>query len=200
MLGTPVTDEFSHQFMGLTTPTDIDGNANPFYDDVTNDDIPDGRVAVREGYIRSAYEEADGTLALGRSLMGGDEVTSFVTSDHGFAPQWWAVNVSLVLKNLGLQGAEQTGNCRRAAVAPTLAKECHAGGTSQIYLNVAGRDPATAGEPQVPAAQLRDRPQPDHRGVPEHGRPKHPRAAAGRAQGDEEGGATQRRRHRLAAP
>ena len=159
LLGTPVTDEFSHQFMGLITPKDIDGNANPFFDDVTNDNIPDGRVAAREGYIRSAYEEADGTLALGRSLMGGDDATTFVSSDHGFAPQWWAVNVSKVLVDLGLQEREQSGNCRKAANDPgttnpgdTLAKECHAGGTSQIYINLAGRDPAAGNTPQVPAA------------------------------------------------
>jgi len=53
-LGNPVTDEFSHQFMGLVTPTDMDGNPNPYYDDLTNDDVPDGRLDIREGYIRSA--------------------------------------------------------------------------------------------------------------------------------------------------
>jgi 2',3'-cyclic-nucleotide 2'-phosphodiesterase (5'-nucleotidase family)/predicted AlkP superfamily phosphohydrolase/phosphomutase len=160
LLGVPTTDEFSHQFMGLVTPTDIDGKANPYYDDVTNDDVPDGRVAVREGYIRSAYEEADSTLALGQQLTGGSDVTTFVSSDHGFAPQWWAVNVSKVLVDLGLQEREQSGNCRKAANDPgtttpgdTLAKECHAGGTAQIYLNVAGRDPSPGNTPQVPADQ-----------------------------------------------
>ena len=56
-------------------------------------------------------------------------------------------------------GAEQSGNCRKAANDPgttnpgdTLAKECYAGGTSQIYLNVAGRDPAAGNTPQIPAA------------------------------------------------
>jgi len=151
MLGSPVTDEFSHQFMGLFTPTDMDGNANPYYDDLTNDDIPDGRLAIREGYIRSAYEEADGTLALGRSLMG-DDATVFASSDHGFAPQWYAVNTSKALADLGY-GPEQLSNCR--AVAATLVKECHAGGTVQLYIDLAGRDPAgtaNANLPQVPAA------------------------------------------------
>jgi 2',3'-cyclic-nucleotide 2'-phosphodiesterase (5'-nucleotidase family)/predicted AlkP superfamily phosphohydrolase/phosphomutase len=160
LLGNPVTDEFSHQFLGLITPRDIDGNRNPFYDDVTNDDVPDGRVDEREGYIRAAYHEADETLALGRELMGENDTTSFVSSDHGFAPQWLAVNVSKVLVDLGLQEREQSGNCRKAANDPgttmpgdTLAKECHAGGTSQIYINLAGRDPATGNTPQVPADQ-----------------------------------------------
>ncbi len=160
LVGTPVTDEFQHQFMGLVTRKDIDGNPNPFYDDVTNDNVADGRVAVREGYIRASYEEADQTLALARSLMDR-KTNTFVSSDHGFAPQWLAVNVSKVLVDLGLQEREQSGNCRKAANDPgttppvagdTLAKECHAGGTSQIYINLAGRDPATGNTPQVPAA------------------------------------------------
>jgi 2',3'-cyclic-nucleotide 2'-phosphodiesterase (5'-nucleotidase family)/predicted AlkP superfamily phosphohydrolase/phosphomutase len=167
LVGSPVTDEFSHQFMGLVTPTDLDGNPNPYFDDLTNDDVPDGRVAVREGYIRSAYEEADGTLGLARSLLEGDEPV-FASSDHGFAPQWYAVNVSKALVDLGLQEREQRGNCRKAANDPappgsppgtsgppgdTLAKECHAGGTAQIYINLAGRDPATGNTPQVPSGQ-----------------------------------------------
>ena len=164
LLGSPLTDEFSHQFMGLVTPTDMDGETNPYFDDLTNDDIPDGRIAIREGYIRSAYEEADVTLALGRSLMGEEETTVFASSDHGFAPQWYAVNASKVLVDAGLQGAEQTGNCRKAASGATLAKACYAGGTVQIYINLAGRDPVgppasgvacpCINQPQVAAADF----------------------------------------------
>ena len=157
LLGNPTTDEFSHQFMGLVTPTDIDGDPNPYYDDLTNDDIPDGRVEIREGYLRAAYHEADQTLALGRQLMGTD-ATVFASSDHGFAPQWYAVNASKVLVGIGLQEREQSSNCRKAANDPgtsnpgdTYAKACFAGGTAQIYLNLAGRDPATGNTPQVPA-------------------------------------------------
>jgi len=160
MLGNPVTDEFSHQFMGLVTPTDMDDAPNPYFDNVDGTGPSDGRIAIREGYIRSAYAEADETLELGTELMG-DDATTFVSSDHGFAPQWYAVNVSKVLVDLGLQEREQSSNCRKAANDPgtsppvagdTLAKECHAGGTAQIYLNVAGRDPATGNTPQIPAA------------------------------------------------
>jgi 2',3'-cyclic-nucleotide 2'-phosphodiesterase (5'-nucleotidase family) len=158
MVGNPVTDEFSHQFMALFVPTDIDGNPNPYYDDVDNNDVPDGRVAVREGYIRAAYHEADATLALSRQLLKGDE-TIFATSDHGFAPQWFAVNASKALVDMGLQEREQSGNCRKAANDPgtttageTLVKECHAGGTVQFYINLEGRDPASGNTPQVLAA------------------------------------------------
>lgn len=135
LLGNPVTDEFQHQFLALVTPTDMDGSPNPYFDDVNGDGTKDERLATREGYIRAAYEEADGTLALARELMGQQDTTVFASSDHGFAPQWLAVNVSKVLVDLGLQAAEQPGNCRAAAT--DKAKECHAGGTSQIYINPA---------------------------------------------------------------
>jgi 2',3'-cyclic-nucleotide 2'-phosphodiesterase (5'-nucleotidase family) len=162
MLGNPVTDEFSHQFLGLTVPVDLDGDPNPYYDDLTNDNIPDGRVAAREGYIRAAYHEADQTLDRALDNMGGlDETTVFATSDHGFAPQWFAVNVSKALVEMGLQEREQSSNCRKAANDPapappntpgdTLVKVCYAGGTAQFYVNLAGRDPATGNTPQVAA-------------------------------------------------
>jgi len=146
LVGYPGTDEFSHQFMGLVTPTDIDGNPNPYYDDLTNDNILDGRIAAREGYIRSAYETADATLALGKSLVDGTE-TVVATSDHGFAPQWLAINAGTVLAAAGLQGTEQTSNCRVGG-AVTKAKACWAGGTAEIYISVVGRDPGGT----VPAA------------------------------------------------
>jgi 2',3'-cyclic-nucleotide 2'-phosphodiesterase (5'-nucleotidase family)/predicted AlkP superfamily phosphohydrolase/phosphomutase len=139
LLGNPVTDEFSHQFMGLYTPTDMDGDPNPYFDDLTNDNIPDGRTAVREGYVKSAYTEADETLELGRELMG-DDANVFASSDHGFAPQWYAVNAGKILADAGITGAENISNCR-APAAPVRAKACWAGGTAQIHINLAGRDP-----------------------------------------------------------
>jgi 2',3'-cyclic-nucleotide 2'-phosphodiesterase (5'-nucleotidase family)/predicted AlkP superfamily phosphohydrolase/phosphomutase len=146
-LGTPTTDEFSHQFMALHTRRDIDGDPNPYFDDVENDDIPDGRVAIREGYVKAAYHEADETLALGRELMGENDTTVFASSDHGFAPQWYAVNAGKVMADAGITGAENLSNCRSPA-APVRAKACWAGGTAQIYINLAGRDPGGI----VPAA------------------------------------------------
>ena len=150
MLGNPVTDEFQHQFLALTVPTDMDGDPNPYFDDVTNDNVPDGRLAIREGYIRDAYAEADETLGLGRELMGS-QTTVFASSDHGFAPQWFAVNGGKILSDAGLASAEVFSNCR--AILPianvpasatnfTKAKICWAGGTAQVHINLAGRDPA----------------------------------------------------------
>jgi 2',3'-cyclic-nucleotide 2'-phosphodiesterase (5'-nucleotidase family)/predicted AlkP superfamily phosphohydrolase/phosphomutase len=142
-VGNPVTDEFSHQFLALITPTDIDGDPNPYFDDVTNDDVPDGRIDEREGYIRAAYEEADDTLGLARQLVGED-AAALAMSDHGFAPQWMAVNARRVLWNtqitvgatthrLHASGETATSNC--GAAATDLAKACWAGGTIQIYVN-----------------------------------------------------------------
>ncbi len=133
LVGYPVTDEFSHQFMALVTPTAPDGGPNPVYDDTDYNGIPDGRVTQREAYIRSAYHEADVKLALTRQLMGGSP-TTFAGSDHGFGPQWYAVNAAKVLSDAGLQSPEQPTNCRAAATT-NLAKACWAGGTAQIYIN-----------------------------------------------------------------
>jgi 2',3'-cyclic-nucleotide 2'-phosphodiesterase (5'-nucleotidase family)/predicted AlkP superfamily phosphohydrolase/phosphomutase len=148
MLGNPVTDEFAHQFLGLLVEQDIDGDPNPYFDDLTDDDIPDGRLDEREGYIRAAYHEADATLGLGLDLMGGlDETTVFASSDHGFAPQWFAINAGKIIADAGLSSAENTSNCRailptsRTSTAFTLAKVCWAGATAQVYINLAGRDP-----------------------------------------------------------
>jgi len=134
-VGYPVTDEFSHQFMALVTPTDIDGNPNPYFDDLEGNGTPDGLLATREGYIRSAYHEADAKLALARSYLS--DATVFASSDHGFAPQWYAVNAGKVLADAGIQTPEQGSNCRAATGASpvNLAKACWAGGTAQIYVN-----------------------------------------------------------------
>ncbi len=138
MVGFPVTDEFSHQFMGLVTPTDMEGDPNPYYDDLEGNGTPDGRIAIREGFIQSAYAGADEKLGRARSFM--PSATVFASSDHGFAPQWYAVNAGKILNDAGLQSPEQPTNCRAAATT-NLAKACFAGGTAQIYVNLAGRDP-----------------------------------------------------------
>ncbi len=78
----------------------------------------------------------------------GKPVTTFVASDHGFAPQFLAIDASKVLVDLGLLSKPQTSNCR-PATGETIgkAKACWAGGTVQIYLNLAGRDPVGGGLP-----------------------------------------------------
>jgi 2',3'-cyclic-nucleotide 2'-phosphodiesterase (5'-nucleotidase family)/predicted AlkP superfamily pyrophosphatase or phosphodiesterase len=150
LVGYPTTDEFQHQFLGLISPTLPGGAPNPAYDDVQVNGTPDGRVAERARFIRSAYEGADRFLSLAQSLLRGP--TTFVSSDHGFAPQFAAIDASRVLVDLGLLSTPQTSNCR-PATGETIgkAKACWAGGTVQIYLNLAGRDPAGGGFVQVAA-------------------------------------------------
>ena len=150
-LGNPVTDEFQHQFLALLQPTDIDGRPNPYYDDVNGDGVKDRRLAQREGYIRAAYHEADETLGLGRELMGKKDTTVMASSDHGFAPQWLAINARKILFDKKVRNtvtgldvslhpsgdpavAGSLSNCR-AGNAADLAKACWAGGTVQIYVN-----------------------------------------------------------------
>lgn len=152
LVGMPTTDEFQHQFLGLVSKRLPGGHRNPAYDDVDLGGEPDGRVAARSAFIREAYEESDATLRLARSLVGKDP-TTFVGSDHGFAPQFLAVDASLPLVELGLLSRPQTSNCR-PATGETIgkAKACWAGGALQVYLNLAGRDPAGGGFQQVAAA------------------------------------------------
>jgi 2',3'-cyclic-nucleotide 2'-phosphodiesterase (5'-nucleotidase family)/predicted AlkP superfamily phosphohydrolase/phosphomutase len=156
MMGNPATDEFSHMFLGLMTPS-VNGVTNPHY----NNYFSYGELItpeVADGFIREAYAEADATLALGGQLMGGNP-TTIATSDHGFAAQWRAVNAGKVLFDAGLQnsgGATPTevfSNCRNGTGtgAINLAKACWAGGTAQIYVNIALATPPPAGT--VPADQ-----------------------------------------------
>ncbi len=153
LVGYPVTDEVQHQFLGLVTETLPNGDANPAYDDVNVDGSKDGRVAERAAFIQRAYEGADATMRLAQQRLSDNRLTTFVSSDHGFAPQFLAVDASKVLVELGLLSTPQTANCR-PATGETIgkAKACWAGGTVQIYLNLAGRNPAGGGFQQVAAA------------------------------------------------
>ena len=112
LVGYPVTDEFQHQFLGLVSPRVPDGSPNPAYDDVLLDGTKDGRVEVREGFIRRAYQGADATMRLAQDELGKRRLTTFVGSDHGFAPQFLAIDASKVLVDLGLLSTPQTSNCR----------------------------------------------------------------------------------------
>jgi 2',3'-cyclic-nucleotide 2'-phosphodiesterase (5'-nucleotidase family) len=156
MVGYPFTDEVSHQFMALVSKTDIDGNPNPCYDVVPKFDDAActgaetaGLVSKREGYIRSAYVDADEKLGVVRSLMGGNPNT-FAGSDHGFAPQWYAVNAQKVLFDATVAGtslhpsSSAASNC--GATTTDTAKACWAGGTIQIYIN-----PARIQSPTTPS-------------------------------------------------
>lgn len=152
LAGYPTIDEFQHQFLGLVTPVLANGQPNPAYDDVQVNGTPDGLLAEREAYIASAYQGADKMLRIVKSLMP-KQTTTMIASDHGFGTQFLAIDASKVLVDLGLLSKPQTSNCRPAS-GETIgkAKACWAGGTVQIYLNLAGRDPVATGLQQVAAA------------------------------------------------
>ena len=160
LVGYPGTDEFSHQFLGLVTKTLPNGAPNPAFDDVEVNGTPDHRVSQREEFIRRAYEGSDATMRLAQRHLADSsrgrgpngDVTTVVSSDHGFAPQFLAIDASKVLVDLGLLSKPQTSNCR-PATGETIgkAKACWAGGAVQIYLNLAGRNPAGGGLQQVAA-------------------------------------------------
>jgi predicted AlkP superfamily phosphohydrolase/phosphomutase len=157
LVGYPVTDEVQHQFLGLVTKKLPNGAKNPAYDDVEVNGTRDNRVKQREAYIRQAYEGSDATMRLAQRYMRDEDLNTFVSSDHGLAPQFAAIDASKVLVDLGLLSTPQTGNCRPAA-AETIAsaKACWAGGAVQIYLNLERRDPAPAAGStikQIPADQ-----------------------------------------------
>lgn len=137
MTGTPLTDEFQHQFLALVTP------GTPVFDDANRDGVPDGRVAIREGFIRRAYQSADRTLELLIKLMPPNSTAVFVSSDHGFAPTWRTVNADRVLFLAGLipnpDVPPLTSNCRPARATDAV-KACTSGATAQIYINLKGRD------------------------------------------------------------
>src|SRR4051794_893427 len=153
LVGNPGTDEVQHQFLGLVTKKLPNGANNPAYDDIDGNLVKDGRVKQREQYIREAYAASDETMRLAQDHMSSRDLDTFVAADHGFAPQFLAIDASQVLVNLGLLSKPQTGNCR-PAVGETIgkAKACYAGGALQVYLNLAGRDPAGGGFQQVAAA------------------------------------------------
>lgn len=138
LVGYPPTADITREVLGLIAPTDLDGAANPYYDDREADGTPDGLASQREEFIRGAYLLADARLEHARTLLGSPTV--LVTSDHGFAPAWYSVHAGKVLFDAGLQSPEQSANCR-AAVTTNLAKACWTGGTAQIHVNLAGRDP-----------------------------------------------------------
>ena len=154
LAGYPTTDEFQHQFLGLVTPTLPNGAANPAYDDVQVERHARRRVAQREAFLAGAYEGADATLALAQRPDGQRDpprsspptTASRRSSPPSTPARCWSTSACC--------RKPQTSNCR-PATGETIgkAKACWAGGTVQIYLNLAGRDPAGGGFQQVAAGR-----------------------------------------------
>ena len=66
-------------------------------------------------------------MRLAQKHMRDRDLNTFVSSDHGFAPQFLAIDASKVLVDLGLLQQPQPGNCRTAATDTIRkAKACYA--------------------------------------------------------------------------
>ena len=115
--------------------------------------------------------------ARARALVLGGTRPTFAASDHGFAPQWYAVNAGKVLSDAGIQSAgaaEQLprGTASTAALAPTWPRPAGPAAPRR-----------STSTPTLPARRptLRDRCEPDHQRVPEPDRPGQPRRAGRRS-------------------
>ena len=64
------------------------------------------------GSSDEAYEGSDETMRLAQKRLRDNDLTTFVGSDHGFAPQFLAIDASKVLVDLGLLSLPQISNCR----------------------------------------------------------------------------------------
>ena len=178
MVGYPFTDEVSHQFMGLVTPTDADGGPNPCYDVTPKfDDAvhrarngrprrdPRGLHPQRlRGCRREARHRAraDGRQPddvrrlrprLRAAVVRGQR-------EHGAEPA--------TVGGVSLHASSDASNCSAVGGAPVaadavatddIAKACWAGGTIQIYINpnrLSAAQPTSATFPTY--EEVRDRP------------------------------------------
>ena len=179
LVGYPVTDEVQHQFLGLVSKTLPNGVPNPAYDDVAGQRHarPSGQAARRASSAAPTRAPTPPCGSPNVTSIVTDDVTTFVSSDHGFAPQFLAIDASKVLVDLGLLSKPQTSNCR-PATGETIgkAKACWAGGAVQIYLNLAGRDPgrrracSRLPQPTRPRSFNRSRPRTWRSPIPTTGR------------------------------
>ena len=126
LVGMPTTDEFQHQFLGPREPEAAGRRARTRPTTTSSSTGPRTTASPqREAYIRTAYQEADEVLTLARSLVGKNP-TTFVSSDHGFAPQFLAIDASKPLVDLGLQlGAAAGLELPHRAAEPAAGRHGH---------------------------------------------------------------------------
>ena len=120
---------------------------------------------------------------LARDLIEQATPTRSSRSDHGFAPQWYAVNVSKVLVDARPPGARAERQLPQRRQRPGHERRRrHAGegvlrGRHGADLHQPRRTRPGAEHAAGAGRQLRGGPQPDHRGVPEPDRPDQSRAS-----------------------
>ena len=145
MVGMPTTDEFQHQFLGLVIAEAAERRGESGLRRRRPQRCRRRPRRAARGLHPGGLPGSRQTLTLARSLVGRDP-TTFVASDHGFAPQFLAIDGSKPLVDLGLLAKPQTSNCRTATGETDRARRWPAGPAArvQIYLNLVGRDPDRA--------------------------------------------------------
>lgn len=124
--GYSLTDEFSHQFLGLIA------KGTPYWDATL--------APTRLGYLRSVYSGADTELGVVESDMPANSLV-FMSADHGFGSQWFAINAGKVLFDAGLTTVEQAPGSSSATTTNNEVVMAEAGGCAQVYINLMGREP-----------------------------------------------------------
>ena len=157
MVGYPFTDEVSHQFMGLVVADRRRRRPEPVLrrqPEVRRRPVHrprDGRTRRRSARATSAAPTRTPTRssAIARELMGGNP-TTFAGSDHGFAPQCYAVNANAVLNAATVGGVSlHASNAERRPTAAPSAASPVAPPTAPV------RRPTTSRRPAGPAARSR---------------------------------------------
>jgi len=131
MLYQPIPDEVEHQLLLM---------------DPRQKAFSTSRSTAALAAVNQAFLIAD--HAVGELVRTLDLSTDalVVVSDHGMAPVWENVHVNQLLQQAGLAEGEQVGAKWR--VKATSQMEAYSsGGSSHIYLNLKGREPAGVVEP-----------------------------------------------------
>ena len=95
----PTTDEFQHQFLGLVTPDAPERRSRTRPTTTsTSTASPDGRVAAARGVHPQRLPGRRRDADAGPHAHAASDPTTFVASDHGFAPQFLAIDASKVAR------------------------------------------------------------------------------------------------------
>ena len=171
----PTTDEFSHQFLGLISQTDLDGTPQPVLRRPRrrrHEGRPRRRprglhpLRLRDGGPDARHSPRNCSAATRRPSPPPTTASPPPTTPS--TPAWCSSRPA--------SSRPKTSNCRttspmrstrchsRTGRAPSgpQAKACWAGGTAQIYVNLVDRDPGGV----VPEDGVRGAPRPDRRRLP----------------------------------
>jgi len=121
------TDEWLHRMMGYLD------SGTPWYDG----DLIEARRALTAEVFK-AVDSA--TWRIWQAMGGPNLTTGVVVADHGFASTWRIANVNARLAEFGLYDAANPGESQAVAYS--------AGATTQVYVNLEGRESEGVVEPQ----------------------------------------------------